>query len=95
MILKERGILKKGDVSEEYYIRWIETGKQKFLDEIEDYNRQDCESTFKLRKWLLKIKPDDTKFFTPAKDKLELRPFEENLLEYQKNSILQNYQILL
>ena len=92
---KRKGNIKKGDVSEEYYIRWIETGKQKFLDEIEDYNRQDCESTFKLRKWLLKIKPDDTKFFTPEKDKLELRPFEENLLEYQKNSILQNYQILL
>ena len=81
---KRKGNIKKGDVSEEYYIRWIETGKQKFLDEIEDYNRQDCESTFKLRKWLLKIKPDDTKFFTPEKDKLELRPFEENLLEYQK-----------
>jgi len=70
--------------AEEYYIQWIETKKQNLLDEIEEYNKQDCVSTFKLRNWLLKIKPADTKWFVPEKEQMELRPFEENLLDYQK-----------
>ena len=32
------------------------------LDKIAEYNKQDCLSTFKLRKWLLKIKPEQTNF---------------------------------
>ena len=81
---RRTGEIQKGDVSEEYYIRYIETGKKSFLKEIEDYNKQDCESTFKLRKWLLKIKPEDTKFFVPEKENIELRPYEEILIEYRK-----------
>ena len=81
---KRTGDIKKGDISEEYYIQWIETKKQKLLDEIEEYNKQDCVSTFKLRNWLLKIKPADTKWFVPEKDQMELRSFEQNLLDYQK-----------
>ena len=57
---------------------------KRLLDKIEDYNRQDCESTFRLRKWLLRIKPKQTKWFVPEKEKIELRPFEETLLEYQR-----------
>ncbi len=81
---KRTGDIKKGDISEEYYIQWIETKKQKLLNEIEEYNKQDCVSTFKLRNWLLKIKPADTKWFVPEKDQMELRPFEQNFLDYQK-----------
>ncbi len=81
---KRTGDIKKGDISEEYYIQWIETKKQKLLNEIEEYNKQDCVSTFKLRNWLLKIKPADTKWFVPEKDQMELRPFEQNLLDYEK-----------
>ena len=78
------GDLRKGDVSEEYYIQWMETKDKKLLNEIEEYNKQDCISTFKLRNWLLKIKPEDTKWHVPEKEHIELRPFEETLLEYQK-----------
>jgi len=81
---KRTGDIKKGDISEEFYIQWIENKNQKLLDEIEEYNKQDCISTFKLRNWLLKIKPADTKWFVPEKDQMELRPFEQNLLDYQK-----------
>ena len=79
-------------MSEEYYIRYIETGKE-FLKEIEDYNKQDCESTFKLRKWLLRIKPEDTKFFVPEKENIELRPYEEILIKYRKNLMIQKLKI--
>ena len=40
------------------YEDWRESGDQKILDEIEDYNRIDCVSTEKLRDWLLTIRPD-------------------------------------
>ena len=63
---------------------WLSDEDKKLLDEIEEYNKQDCISTFKLRNWLLKIKPEGTKWFVPEKDQMELRSFEENLLEYQK-----------
>ncbi len=34
------------------YETWLEVGDQKILDDIEQYNRDDCESTFGLRNWL-------------------------------------------
>ena len=78
------GDVRKGDVSEEYYIQWMETKDKKLLNEIEEYNKQDCLSTFKLRNWLLKIKPEDTKWHVPEKEHIELRPFEELLLDVPK-----------
>lgn len=39
------------------YERWRETGEQRILDEIEDYNRIDCISTEELRDWLVGIRP--------------------------------------
>ena len=80
---KRSGDIRKGDVSEEFYIQWMETKDQKLLDQIAEYNKQDCLSTFKLRKWLLKIKPEQTKWFVPEKEQMDLRPHEEVLLEYQ------------
>ena len=81
---KRTGEILKGDVSEEFYIQWMHNNDKRLLDKIEDYNKQDCESTFRLRKWLLRIKPKQTKWFVPEKEKIELRPFEETLLEFQE-----------
>ena len=93
---KREGEILKGDISEEFYIRWTQNKDQKLLDKIEEYNKQDCESTYKLRKWLLRIKPEETKWFVPEREEMELRPFEETLLEYQgkiKNSKIINTKI--
>ena len=81
---KRSGDILKGDVSEEFYVQWMQNKNQQLLDKIEEYNKQDCISTFRLRKWLLKIKPQETKWFVPEKEQMELRPFEEILLEYQE-----------
>ncbi len=81
---KRTGEILKGDVSEEFYIQWMHNNDQRLLDKIEDYNKQDCDSTFRLRKWLLRIKPKQTKWFIPEKEKIELRPFEKTLLEFQE-----------
>lgn len=46
-------LVKKGDDSIAEYERWRKTGDQSILDEIGDYNEEDCLSTFLLRDWLL------------------------------------------
>src|SRR6056300_1058640 len=81
---QREGDVQKGDVSQEYYSEWIETQDQKYLDEIESYNKQDCRSTLDLHKWLLKIKPKETSWFTPKKEEMELRDREVKMIEYQE-----------
>jgi len=41
-----------------FYERWKETGDDRLLPEIESYNRDDLRSTYELRQWLLKLRPD-------------------------------------
>lgn len=40
------------------YEQWRDTGEQRILNEIEDYNRIDCISTEELRNWLVSIRPE-------------------------------------
>ncbi len=53
---RDGGVKTAGD-SIVAYERWRETGEQKILDEIEEYNRIDCISTEELRDWLVGIRP--------------------------------------
>ena len=56
--LKREGEVKTAGGSVVAYENWRETGDQQILDEIEDYNRVDCQSTELLRDWLVSIRPD-------------------------------------
>lgn len=56
--LERTGEVKTAGGSVVAYERWRETDEQDILDEIEDYNRIDCQSTEKLRDWLVSIRPD-------------------------------------
>ena len=67
------GDVRKAVQSEEYYIEWLETQDQKYLDQIESYNKQDCHSTFELRKWLLSIKPENIPWFEDYYEKTSLK----------------------
>ena len=40
------------------YEQWLETGEQRILDEIGEYNEEDCVSTLKLRDWLLGLRDE-------------------------------------
>ena len=88
---KRSGDLQKGDISQDYYTEWMENKDQKLLDEIEEYNKQDCESTYQLRNWLLKVKPENTRWLLSSKEEMELRDNEIKMLEYQKK--ISNTQI--
>ncbi len=79
---KRQGDVKKGEQSEQFYVEWTRTKNQKLLDEIEFYNKEDCESTFELRQWLLKIKPEGIKWFETTEEHEEIRPHEELMIEY-------------
>ena len=37
---------------------WLETGEQELLDEIRDYNEEDCRSLYELHVWLRERRPD-------------------------------------
>ena len=95
---KREGDVQKGDVSQEYYSEWVETQDQKYLDEIESYNKQDCRSTYELHRWLLDIKPKETSWFTSQKkdNEMDLRDWEVDMLAYQdkvEKSKIKNPQI--
>ena len=56
------GLVREGEVktaggSIVAYENWRETGDQGVLDEIEEYNRIDCQSTEMLRDWLVENRP--------------------------------------
>jgi len=82
---KRVGDVQRGDVSQEYYIEWLETNDKKFLEEIESYNKQDCHSTYELHKWLLDKKPIETSWFISKKnEEMELRDWEIDMIAYQE-----------
>ena len=78
---KRSGEVKKANVSGDYYSEFIETKEQRLLDEIESYNKQDCHSTYDLRNWLVKIRPEGASWFVPAIDEIEDREFEKEMDE--------------
>ena len=82
---KREGDVQRGDVSQDYYIEWLETNDKKFLEEIESYNKQDCHSTHELHKWLLDKKPNETSWFVPKKNgEMELRDWEIEITAYRE-----------
>jgi predicted RecB family nuclease len=46
-----------GDESTVVFERWLESGDDALLRQIEDYNRDDCVSTAELHRWLLEQRP--------------------------------------
>ena len=49
--------------------RWLKTGDDSLLQQIEDYNAVDCLSTLLCRDWLLKLRPAGTKWLNPEEEK--------------------------
>ncbi|HEU4994617.1 MAG TPA: TM0106 family RecB-like putative nuclease, partial [Gemmatimonadaceae bacterium] len=48
--------------------RWLVTGEDELLEQIEEYNAFDCRSTRLCRDWLLSLRPKDTPWFDPASE---------------------------
>jgi predicted RecB family nuclease len=73
------------------YEQWIETGEQRILDEIAEYNEEDCVSTLKLRDWLLGLREEAEAHFGRAiswEQPEEREPSEEALKEAEETDRL-------
>ena len=81
---KRKGEIQKANESTDKYLDWIETGEKKLLEEIKTYNMEDCESTYALREWLLKIKPQDSSWRIIQEPKERNRNWERENEEYKK-----------
>jgi predicted RecB family nuclease len=79
--------VKDGEESEEFYIDYLETRNQKYLDQIEKYNEEDVISTFELHQWLLKQRNKDIPWFKPEIEKLDLREREKKM-NYNKELLI-------
>ena len=86
---KRTGKVTNAGASIVYYEHWKVTRDQTLLDQIQDYNEDDCRSTYLLREWLLKIRPDTVTWFdgTPAEHNEEekserVREVEARLAAY-------------
>ena len=54
---KRKADITKADISVEMYDNWLATKKDKYKQDIINYNEEDCISTFKLREYLINNKP--------------------------------------
>ncbi len=52
------GEVKSAGASIVWYERWKETGEAQLLADIRAYNEDDCRSTWQLRDWLLRLRPE-------------------------------------
>ncbi len=90
--LEERtGEVRDAGASVVYYNRWKETGDKDCLTHIKEYNKNDLISTYRLREWLLKIRPENLPWadYEEAKDSksndiTKRNDKELRLFEYQK-----------
>lgn len=57
--------VKDGGTSIVVFEQWMQTGEQALLDQIDEYNREDCVATRKLRDWLLELRDEALATFGP------------------------------
>jgi predicted RecB family nuclease len=57
--------VKDGGASIVMFERWMQTGEQALLDQIDEYNREDCVATRLLRDWLLERRAEALAQFGP------------------------------
>lgn len=78
---KRQQELKSGGSSVVWFEEYLETGEQRLLDEIEEYNKVDCISTYELREWLLARKREAEERFGPFPRVEEAREEEAESVE--------------
>lgn len=67
--------------------RWLEKDDPKILEEIADYNRDDCISTLKLRDWLLELRTEAERQFDGWDEAGWIQWFEPELKERSEKAL--------
>ncbi len=69
------------------YNEWRETRNDELLRQIAEYNEIDCISTYKLREWLLGLRPPEIEWFSPAAANDDQKPERKEWeIEYEAYS---------
>ena len=68
------------------YNEWRQTDNKQLLQDIAEYNKADCVSTYLLRNWLHSLKPENTPWFKSAAENIEEEQIERKdwELEYEE-----------
>ena len=78
---QRKGEIQKANESTDKYIDWIETKNDKLLEEIKVYNREDCESTYALKEWLLKIRPQKANWIIAKELEEKMKESQQKIKE--------------
>ena len=78
-----------------YYEKWKKTQEQKYLQDIEDYNKDDVRSTFELRQWLLKLRSKDMPWVSYPEPVLTARQQENSERAKIAEKRLEEYRLKL
>ena len=80
--------VKDGGSSIVIFERWMQTGDQALLDQIDAYNREDCIATRLLRDWLLELKAEAIAQFGPIPPPEPPEPPREQRPEKEERAAL-------
>lgn len=93
---KREGQVTNAMASLVFYEKWLVTKDQEILDQIVEYNQEDCRSNYLLREWLLTLRPSELKWMneddgtsqisTPVKSQRR-QNIEEKLAVYRSKLV--------
>jgi hypothetical protein len=98
---KREGQVTNAMASMVFYEKWLQTKDQQLLDQIMEYNQEDCRSNYLLRQWLLSLRPpnlrwmkeDDATSKTSAPGKSQRRQDLEDKLDKYRYMLVDDENI--
>ncbi|MGO9736876.1 MAG: TM0106 family RecB-like putative nuclease [Desulfomonilaceae bacterium] len=92
---KRDGDVKNAMSSIVFYEKWLQTKDNKFLDDIEAYNHEDCRSTYLLREWLLTFRPLDLPWMNQVKLGEDKKTRQKSDRQVKLEEKLESYRLAL
>jgi predicted RecB family nuclease len=81
---ERKAALRSGDDSTVLFDRWLDSRDGAILQQIADYNEEDCRSTFALREWLVGLRPEGVAWRGPPVRKAPKPEAAEALAERER-----------
>ena len=77
------------------YEKWLQTADEKILDDIAEYNHEDCRSTYMLREWLLTFRPQDLPWMNQARQGNDKKARSKSDRQIALEAKLESYRLAL
>ncbi len=92
---KRDGDVKNAMSSIVFYEKWLQSKDRKFLDDIAEYNHEDCRSTYLLREWLLNFRPPELAWMNEAQPWNDKKTRQKSDRQVQLEAKLESYRLAL